>query len=106
MNAIFIPDMEMPKDNDVVYIFSDGSAHKHILGMREIKERSKAVSVNVLTDPLTFADCIPVVHAYWLRVGETPHFYIDECSACHGRTIDARAYCTNCGAKMYEEVGE
>ena len=45
MSGIYIPDMEMPKGNEVVYIFSNGAVHKCILGVREVIEKSKAVTV-------------------------------------------------------------
>lgn len=56
---------------------------------------------NLLSLPA--ADVAPVVHAHWIRCGDTPHFFVDECSECHTLTIDADAFCGACGAKMDEE---
>lgn len=43
--GIYIPNMQMPVGNEVVYIFSDGTVEKHILTLREVLETGNAVPV-------------------------------------------------------------
>jgi len=50
-------------------------------------------------------DVAPVVHAHWIQVQNYSQYM---CSACGGITIfeDGEYYCSNCGAKMDEEIKE
>ena len=44
--SILIKDMEMPKGNEMLVVFSDGTVHKCLPGMREYIEKGTAISVS------------------------------------------------------------
>ena len=47
------------------------------------------------------ADVRPATHGKWKHVGTIENTWIVcACTACGAQTIDAGAYCTNCGAEM------
>lgn len=43
--GIYIPNMEMPKGIEMIVVFSDGTVHKCLPGMREYVEKGTAVPV-------------------------------------------------------------
>ena len=45
MMGVYIKSMEMPKGIEMIVVFSDGTAHKCLPGMREYVEKEIAVSV-------------------------------------------------------------
>ncbi len=43
--GLYISDMEMPKGGEMIVVFSDGTVHKCLPGVREALEKGKAVPV-------------------------------------------------------------
>ena len=45
MSGIYIPNMEMPKENEAITIYCSGDAHRFYVGLRETIQKSKAIEV-------------------------------------------------------------
>lgn len=90
--------MEMPKDSDMIVIYSDGTARKYLSYTKVIIDEAKAISIHA-------TDMQPVVKATWIMPNaDGTDRPMPECSHCgwyvdNGGVKDF-SFCPNCGARM------
>ena len=78
--GIYIPDMEMPKDGQMLVIFPDGTAYVCFNGMRERLAQAEAVSVQPhgkLGDLDTLQKQIDIARNYGM-IGKTAHYKLQK----------------------------